>query len=79
MPDYVTPTGAGSCPSGRRCAAQPGHLDTLAAAYAETGQFAQAVSTQRQALAALATPDAGLRGELERRLQSYRQAQVWRE
>ena len=57
----------------------PGHLDTLAAAYAETGQFAQAVSTQRQALAALATPDAGLRGELERRLQSYRQAQVWRE
>jgi TPR repeat protein len=57
----------------------PGHLDTLAAAYAETGQFAQAVTTQRQALAALATSDAGLRGELERRLQSYRQAQVWRE
>ena len=61
--------------------AQPsaGHLDTLAAAYAETGQFAQAVSTQRQALAALATSDAGLRDELEHRMQSYRQAQVWRE
>ena len=42
----------------------PGHLDTLAAAYAETDNLARG-SDQRQALAALATPDAGLHGELE--------------
>jgi TPR repeat protein len=55
------------------------HLDTLAAAYAETGQFDRAIATQRQALAALTAPDVSLRAGLERRLQGYRQAQLWRE
>ncbi len=55
------------------------HLDTLAAAYAETGQFDRAIVIQREALAALLPSDDGLRAGLERRLQGYRQAQLWRE
>ena len=61
--------------------AQPSstHLDTLAAAYAETGLFDRAVATQQQALAALLKDDAGERSALERRLSAYRKAQPWRE
>ena len=55
------------------------HLDTLAAAYAETGQFDRAIVIQREALAALTPPDDSLRAGLERRLQGYLQAQLWRE
>ena len=57
----------------------PAHLDTLAAAYAETGQFDRAIVIQREALAALLPSDDGLRAGLERRLQGYLQAQLWRE
>ena len=35
--------------------ANPQHLDTLAAAYAEAGQFEKAVSTQQEAIALLQT------------------------
>ena len=61
--------------------AQPSatHLDTLAAAYAETGQFDRAVETQREALAALLAADADERAGLERRLKAYKRAQPWRE
>ena len=61
--------------------AQPSstHLDTLAAAYAETGQFDRAVETQREAIAALLAADMGEQVGLERRLQAYQRAQPWRE
>ena len=61
--------------------AQPSstHLDTLAAAYAETGQFDRAVETQREAIAALLAADMGEQEGLERRLQAYQRAQPWRE
>ena len=55
------------------------HICSLAAAYAETGQFDRAIVIQREALAALLPSDDGLRAGLERRLQGYRQAQLWRE
>ena len=55
------------------------YLDTLAAAYAEIGNFERAVDVQLQALEALAEEDASLRGELETRLQYYRRSEPWRE
>ena len=54
-------------------------LDTLAAAYAETGDFDKAVATQRDALAMADTEDAGHRPEFERHLQSFQQHKPWRE
>jgi hypothetical protein len=42
------------------------HLDTLAAAYAETGRYAQAATTQARALA-LATSEAAARPDFDRR------------
>ncbi len=54
-------------------------LDTLAAAYAETGNFERAVEVQEQALASLHEDEADLRGELEQRLQYYRRSEPWRE
>ena len=52
-------------------------LDTLAAAYAEAGNFRQAVETQRTALD-LTAPDDPLRGDLEARMASYRAGKPWR-
>ncbi len=63
------------------------YLDTLAAAYAEVGNFEKAVSVQLEALAALAEEVAAgesegagaLRGELEQRLEYYQRREPWRE
>jgi len=54
-------------------------LDTLAAAYAELGNFELAVSTQRRAIASLTEEDAEIRDELEERLQHYERSEPWRE
>ena len=54
-------------------------LDTLAAAYAEAGQFGVAVATQEKALA-LNDPDAvSFRPEMVRRLKAYKAGNPWRE
>src|SRR5262249_2364753 len=51
---------------------QPELLNTLAAAYAETGRFADAVRTARQALALAAENEQrGLCDEIEQRLRLY--------
>jgi TPR repeat protein len=54
-------------------------LDTLAAAYAETGDFDNAVATQREALAALGADERSLRDAFERHLDHYLKQQPWRE
>jgi len=54
-------------------------LDTLAAAYAELGDFDQAVITQRQALATITEQDDEIRDDLEQRLQYYERGEAWRE
>jgi TPR repeat protein len=54
-------------------------LDTLAAAYAETGDFDNAIETQQQAIAAIEPNDKGIRAELDRHLASYLNHQPWRE
>ena len=59
--------------------ASAAHLDTLAAAFAEMGDFAAAIETQQQALDAIADNEQHLRGELESRLQLYRRSQPFRE
>ena len=57
----------------------PGTLDTLAAAYAEKGDFARAVATQRSAIAAVSPEAELLRAELVDRLAKYEARQPWRE
>ena len=54
------------------------YLDTLAAAYAESGRFEDALAAQRQALA-LADGDAALIEEFNVRLAAYQQARPWQE
>ena len=54
------------------------YLDTLAAAYAELGQFDKAMATQREALA-LAAGDETMVRELNRHLGAYAQGRPWRE
>ncbi len=54
------------------------YLDTLAAAYAELGQFDDAISVQQQALD-LAEDDADLFDELNEHLLAYQRAEPWRE
>ena len=54
------------------------YLDTLAAAYAELGQFDKALATQREALA-LAAGNEDLVRELNRHLGAYAQGRPWRE
>ena len=62
-------------------AAQPiaAYLDTLAAAYAELGNFEQAIATQQEALASITAEQGALRDEFERRLQYYERSEPWRE
>jgi len=56
-------------------AAEPQALDALAAAYAEAGRAADALTTARRATAAArATGQAGLADQLEQRLRRYQQA-----
>ena len=54
-------------------------LDTLAAAYAESGDFDKAVATQRDALAALGKDDRALHDAFEQHLDHYLKQQPWRE
>lgn len=54
-------------------------LDTLAAAYAELGNFELAVSTQRQAIASIAEDEDELTEQLEERLRFYERSEPWRE
>jgi len=54
-------------------------LDTLAAAYAETGDFDNAIETQRRAIAAMKPTDKNIRGELDKHLASYLDHRPWRE
>ncbi len=55
-------------------------LDTLAAAYAETGDFEQAEQNQQKAIDSLekSTPDQQQMQRFKARLQHYRQQQPWR-
>jgi len=55
------------------------YLDTLAAAYAEAGEFADAIATQERALALLDETQQALRDELNAHLQAYQQGKPWRE
>jgi tetratricopeptide (TPR) repeat protein len=55
------------------------HIDTLAAAYAEKGEFDKAVEWQMKAAALLATADESLRNEIQGRVELYRQRQPHRE
>lgn len=58
----------------------PRALDALAAAYAETGRFEQAVAAAETALSlAQAKGDAGLAAEIEKRIQLYRKSQPYRQ
>jgi TPR repeat protein len=55
------------------------YLDTLAAAYAEAGEFEHAVTTQRDAIAALQPTEEALRAELNAHLDAFQQGKPWRE
>lgn len=55
------------------------YLDTLAAAYAELGNFEQAISTQREAIASITSDDGEIKDALEERLQYYERSEPWRE
>ena len=57
----------------------PAYMDTLAAAYAENGQFTEAVATQMEALQLVAEQDLALRTELETHLIRYERSEPWRE
>ena len=57
----------------------PGTLDTLAAAYAENGDFARAVDTQRMAIKGISVETENLRAELAGRLARYEAGEPWRE
>jgi hypothetical protein len=54
-------------------------LDTLAAAYAESGLFEDALVTQEQAIAAALDEDESVQQELEQHLLSYQKQKPWRE
>jgi hypothetical protein len=49
------------------------------AAFAESGDFKQAVATQQQAIAALGDDRRKLTAEFQARLQDYRNGVAWRE
>ncbi len=54
-------------------------LDTLAAAYAEAGQFIDAISVQEKAIALSDIEGSDFRPEMERRLKAYQAGKPWRE
>jgi TPR repeat protein len=55
------------------------YLDTLAAAYAETGKFDRAVATQREALTLAGNEDPEVTAELQSHLQAFEAGEPWRE
>ncbi len=55
------------------------YLDTLAAAYAELGNFEEAIAVQRRAIAAITDADGEIKDDLEERLQYYERSEPWRE
>ena len=55
------------------------YLDTLAAAYAEVGRFAEAVTTQQAALELVEETEDALRAELNSHLVAYEAGKPWRE
>jgi tetratricopeptide (TPR) repeat protein len=58
----------------------PVFLDTLAAAYAESGDFATAIKTQQQAIGLLPqTLSSSIKQGYQQRLQFYQAAKPWRE
>ena len=59
--------------------ADPGALDTLAAAYAEAGRFAEAVATGERAIAAAGGHDVDFEREAAARLALYRQGRAYRQ
>jgi tetratricopeptide (TPR) repeat protein len=80
-PDPRLRNGALALEHARRAVARvesPAYLDTLAAAYAELGQFADAVSTQEKAIALADASDTALVDELQAHLDAYRSGEPWR-
>lgn len=57
----------------------PGHVETLAAAYAECGEFDKAIGCQKQALELLSPERAGQREAMQRRLALYQARLPFRE
>ncbi len=57
----------------------PAYLDTLAAAYAETGKFEQAVATQQEAIAMAPPDETELVQELKTHLAAFEAGKPWRE
>jgi len=57
----------------------PAYLDTLAAAYAETGKFDRAVEVQQEALAMVKEGEAALAAELKSHLDAFEAGRPWRE
>ena len=55
------------------------YLDTLAAAYAELGQFAEAIQFQQEALSLVPAQQIELTAELQEHLSTYQEAKPWRE
>ncbi|MBV1906140.1 MAG: sel1 repeat family protein [Pseudomonadales bacterium] len=55
------------------------YLDTLAAAFAENGDFGDAVITQQKAIAALDDPERVTSGKYDKRLIAYQNNRAWRE
>lgn len=54
-------------------------LDTLAAAFAETGDFDKAIATQREAIAAIDASEHDRRADFDAHLASYNNGDAWRE
>ena len=57
----------------------PGYLDTLATAFAEKGEFAQAVQWQEEAVKAAAQQPADVQADIQSRVQLYKQNKPYRE
>jgi hypothetical protein len=56
------------------------HMDTLAAAYAEAGRFADATAMQSKAISLIPKDyDAKESAQFKARLQSYKEQKPWRE